>query len=63
MLNPSPERADVRVRILHEGATFTTLARVIFVLPNMGMGVVFKSIADDQLAILQEWIARLSRGE
>jgi hypothetical protein len=63
MLNPSPEGTDVRVRITHKSTTFTTLAKVVFVLPNMGMGVVFRSVEDDQLAILQEWISELSRGE
>ena len=63
MLNPSPEGIDIRVRIFHKSRTFTTLCRVIFALPNMGMGVVFRSVEDDQLAILQEWISELSRAE
>ena len=62
-LNPSPEGTDVRIRISHENTTFTTLGRVVFVLPNMGMGVVFRNVADDQLAILREWISQLSRAE
>jgi hypothetical protein len=63
MLNPSPEGTDLRIKISHEGTTFTALGRVIFVLPNMGMGVVFRSVAIDQLAILQGWIAKLSQAE
>ncbi|MBZ5699838.1 MAG: PilZ domain-containing protein [Acidobacteriia bacterium] len=63
MLNSSPEGTDVRVRIFHKSTTFTTLGRVVFVLPNMGMGIVFRSVEDDQLAILQEWISELSRAE
>jgi hypothetical protein len=63
MLNPTPQGTDVRVRISHEGATFTAPSRVVFVLPNMGMGVVFKSVEPSQQAILQQWIARLSRPE
>jgi hypothetical protein len=63
MLNPSPEGTDIRVTISHKSKTFTTLGRVVFVLPNMGMGVVFKSVEDGQLAILQEWISELSRAE
>lgn len=62
-LNPSPEGTDVRIRISHESTTFTTLGRVVFVLPNMGMGVVFRNVADDQLAILRQWISQLSRAE
>jgi hypothetical protein len=63
MMNPSTEGTDVRIRISHKSTTFTTLGRVAFVLPNMGMGVVFRSVADDQLAILQEWISELNRAE
>jgi hypothetical protein len=63
MLNPSPEGTDVRVRISHKSKTFTTLGRVVFVLPNMGMGVVFRSVEDYQLTILQEWISEMSRAE
>lgn len=62
MLNPSQEGTDVRVRISHKSTLFTTLGKVAFVLPNMGMGVVFRSAEDDQLAILQEWISELGRG-
>ncbi|HXN51599.1 MAG TPA: PilZ domain-containing protein [Candidatus Acidoferrum sp.] len=63
MLNPSPQGTDVRVRISHQGATFTALGRVAFILPNMGMGVTFTSVEQDQQAILQKWISNLSRAE
>ncbi len=38
MLNPTPQGTQVRVRISHDGATFTALGSVAFILPNMGMG-------------------------
>jgi PilZ domain len=63
MLNPTPQGTQVRVRISHEGATFTALGKVVFILPNMGMGVTFTKIEQDQQAILQKWIANLSRPE
>jgi hypothetical protein len=63
MLNPTPQGREVRVRISHEDTTFTALGRVVFVLPNMGMGVTFTSVEQDQQAILQKWIANLSRAE
>jgi hypothetical protein len=63
MLNPTPQGTQVRVRISHDGATFTALGSVAFILPNMGMGVTFTSIEQDQQAILQKWIANLSRPE
>ena len=63
MLNPSPIGTEIRVRISHASATFTALGRVVFVFPNMGMGVVFTSVEDNQLAVLQEWLTKLSGGE
>jgi hypothetical protein len=61
-LSPFPEGTDVRIRINAKSSTFTTLGKVVCVLRNMGMGVAFSGVADDQTAILQEWISKLSRG-
>jgi hypothetical protein len=63
MLNPSPEGAEIQVRISHASTTFTARGRVVFVFPNMGMGVVFTSVEDNQLAALQKWLSKLSGGE
>jgi hypothetical protein len=63
MLNPSPKGTDIRVRISHKDTTLTASGKVIFVLPNMGMGVAFSSVENDQQAILQQWISELSRAE
>jgi hypothetical protein len=62
-LRAPAEGTQVRVRISHDGATFTALGSVAFILPNMGMGVTFTSIEQDQQTILQKWIANLSRPE
>jgi hypothetical protein len=63
MLNPSPEGTEIRVRISHASTAFTAVGRVAFVFPNMGMGVVFTSVEDNQLPVLQEWLSKLSGGE
>jgi hypothetical protein len=63
MLNPSPEGTEIQVRISHASTTFTARGRVVFVFPNMGMGVVFTSVEDNPLAILQKWLSELSSGE
>jgi hypothetical protein len=60
MLNPSPENTEIRVRISHTSATFTVLGRLVFVFPNMGMGVVFTSVEDNQLAVLKSWLSKVS---
>jgi PilZ domain len=62
MLNPSPEGTEIQVRISHESITFTARGRVVFIFPNMGMGVVFTRVEDDQLAALQKWLSELSGG-
>ena len=63
MLNPSPEGTEIQVRISHASTTFTARGRVVFVFPNMGMGVVFTGIEDNQQATLQKWLSELSSGE
>jgi hypothetical protein len=63
MLNPSPEGTEIQVRISHAGTTFTARGRVVFIFPNMGMGVVFTRVEDNQLPALQKWLAELSGGE
>jgi hypothetical protein len=63
MLNPSPEGTEIRVRISHENTTFTASGRVVFIFPNMGMGVVFTRVDDDQLPTLQKWLSELSGSE
>jgi len=62
MLNPSPEGAEIEVRISHAETTFTAIGKVVFVFPSMGMGVMFTSVEEDQRAVLHEWLETLSRG-
>jgi hypothetical protein len=61
MLNSPPEGTEVRVTIFHATTTFTSLAKVIFVFPNMGMGVVFTSLEANQSSVLQQWLSQLGR--
>jgi hypothetical protein len=35
----------------------------VFVVPNMGVGAVFTTVEDTQLAILQEWLSELIDNE
>ncbi len=63
MLNPSPEGTEIAVRISHADATFSARGRVVFLFPNMGMGVMFTSVPASQQAVLEKWLAALSGGE
>lgn len=62
MLNPSPEGTEIVVRITHGDISFTARGKVVFVFPNMGMGVMFTDVPASQHAILQKWLAELSSG-
>ena len=62
MLNPSPEGAEIAVRISHADATFTARGRVVFVFPNVGMGVMFTDVPASQQAILHRWLEEVSAG-
>jgi c-di-GMP-binding flagellar brake protein YcgR len=63
MLNPSPEGTEIAVRISYTEGTFTARGRVVFVFPNMGMGVMFTNVPASQQAVLEKWLAKLSASE
>lgn len=49
----------VRVRIVHLGASFIALGKVVYALSNAGIGVVFTEIDVNHQLILEKWIAQL----
>lgn len=56
MLNPCPKGTNIEVRISHADHTFTAFARVVFVVPNMGMGIAFTNVDGNQITVLQSWL-------
>src|SRR6202158_2692540 len=62
MLNPSPEGTEIAVRISHADTTFTARERVVFLFPNMGMGVMFTSVPASQQVLLEKWLGGGGRG-
>ena len=63
MLNPSPEGTEIVVSISRGDSTFAARGKVVFVFPNMGMGVMFTNVPASQQAILEKWLAEISGGE
>jgi hypothetical protein len=55
-LNPFTPGTSVKVRIEKSGATFEALARVVYSLTSMGMGLAFYSVGPEQLWVLHEWM-------
>ena len=54
-----PTGTKVRIRIVHRGANFTALGRVVYVRPSTGMGVVFTLIGPNEQSVLERWIAEV----
>ena len=62
MLNPSPEGTEIVVKISRADSTFTARGKVVFLFPNMGMGVMFTSVPASQQTVLEKWLEELSGG-
>ena len=60
MQNPSPEGTEIAIRISYAETTFTARGKVVFVFPNIGMGVMFTSFPASQQGVLEKWFAQLS---
>lgn len=53
----------LNVVISHEGETFTTAGKVIYVHEGAGMGIVFINTGAEPLKILDRWLASAARTE
>jgi len=56
-LNPVPQGAQVRVRITHHEETFVAIARVVYVSQGLGMGLAYVTVAEEERARLERWLA------
>ena len=54
-----PTGTRVRIRIIHGGANFISLGRVVYVKPSWGIGVVFTKVEHVHELVLERWIAEL----
>ena len=61
MRNPVPEGQQIQLTIWKADRSFSAVARVVFVFPNLGMGVAFTEIPSVELTTLEEWLADLER--
>jgi hypothetical protein len=58
-LNPFPEGALVRLRILRDQGVFETRAKVVYCDPRFGMGLAFMEMPPDQRSLLETWLAEI----
>jgi hypothetical protein len=57
--NSFPQGTPVRIKLSHEGVNVAAFARVVYVNPVLGMGLVFTQVNPQDERILEEWIAEL----
>ena len=56
MLNPLPKNSMATIKISAGDKVFESEARVVYVHPNLGLGVIFVDTKPKDLEILEEWI-------
>lgn len=62
-LNPLSSETPVKISITHKNETFTSAGLVVYSKANLGMGIKFLKVQQDQLGILQEWLSKFDRNE
>jgi hypothetical protein len=60
LLNPLEKNTVLQLRILRDGQSFQTWARVAYVQPNLGMGVAFFDTLEEHRRIIADWLVDLS---
>jgi hypothetical protein len=60
VLNTLPAGTLVRIRVSRDCGTFASAAKIIYVQEGMGMGVAFLDTPEDQLEVLDAWLAELA---
>ncbi|MGO9588689.1 MAG: PilZ domain-containing protein [Candidatus Acidiferrales bacterium] len=60
ILNTLPVGTTVQLRVTRDQGSFATMARIIYVQEGIGMGLAFIDPPEDQLRILDSWLAELT---
>lgn len=61
ILNGLPVGTRLRLIISRDQGAFSTDAKIIYVQPGMGMGILFLDVTPDQMKVLDSWLAELQR--
>ena len=57
-LNPFVAGTSLVLRIAKDSQSFSTMATVVYAHTGMGMGVIFDTLADEQLRVLERWLMK-----
>lgn len=59
LLNAPPPGTLLKIKIYRDAGTFETGGKVVYIHERIGMGVAFMDTTEDQLKILDAWLAEL----
>jgi hypothetical protein len=60
MPNTLPIGREVSIKIFGESECFAATAKVVYVLPNSGMGLTFEEVSLKSQTLLREWLLKAS---
>lgn len=60
VLNTLPVGTPIQLTVSRDQGSFTTPGKIIYVQEGIGMGVAFVEVTEDQLKILDTWLAEMS---
>ena len=63
MMNPFPTDTIVLVKISAGDVVFQAKAKIIYVQPNLGAGVSFLEVTQENQTILQHWLAQAKQDQ
>jgi len=59
MLNPMPQGSRIQLTLFHRGQRFNAAGTVVFVAPNLGVGVAFTQVSAVDLDVIGNWLSEL----
>ena len=60
--NTLPIGRDVSIKIFAESECFACTARVVYELPDSGMGLAFEQVSSENQAVLNQWLLKANEG-
>ena len=60
--NTLPIGREVSIKIFAESECFACTARVVYELPNSGMGLAFEEVSLEKQTLLRQWLLKASGG-
>jgi len=61
--NTLPVGREVSIKIFHESGCFAATARVVYELPNSGIGLSFEQVSSSSGELLRQWLLKANGDE